>query len=583
MIILGDFWQLPPVHDYPIFNPFKSDNMKRLRCLDIWHSFKVHYLKTIMRQREDASFAVALNNMARGTMTTADVELFASRTFKELPEEVDVGRSEGIVRLFATNKEVNKCNEAIVAKFTTNSCVSTSFDRVVGQGGNNEARRSILELAKSPDTPVSKTSGLPYQLQLTVEVRYMITNNVDTSDGLVNGATGILRRIDLGHNSRGDDGESSTSKPVRVWLEMDSSMSGAKTRGKNGEVARRLGISENWTPILPVSCKFQRRKNSVLQVMRTQFPMVIAEAMTIHKSQGGTYTKVILDLAKSNGTTNNKLTRSMMYVACSRATQAQGLYIKSNSGFTPTAPPALDDPLVIECQRHNEVKLMPPFQFLRNSHGCVQMLVHNVQSLKPKLDGIRKDAVYCNSQLLLFVETWTTVNMTPDIDGFTVISRVDVEGYVPKPYGNVVYIKPELLSTLGSVIAIEKLIRTPTNGNISIAGFDSDSLLLLSVYISPTAEIDVAIESIESLLVHNTAKRIILAGDFNYDFKISRVTNFTNMLARFNLKSTLPLNFSSTTKHGTFIDNIFCNFPFSKSGRYISYTKSHHDPLYALF
>lgn len=173
--------------------------------------------------------------------------------------------------------------------------------------------------------------------------------------------------------------------------------------------------------------------------------------------------------------------------------------------------------------------------------------------------------------------------MTPDIDGFTVISRVDVEGYVPKPYGNVVYIKPELLSTLGSVIAIEKLIRTPTNGNISIAGFDSDSLLLLSVYISPTVEIDVAIESIESLLVHNTAKRIILAGDFNYDFKISRVTNFTNMLVRFNLKSTLPLNFSSTTKHGTFIDNIFCNFPFSKSGRYISYTKSHHDPLYALF
>lgn len=311
--------------------------------------------------------------------------------------------------------------------------------------------------------------------------------------------------------------------------------------------------------------------------------MVIAEAMTVHKSQGGTYNKVILDLAKGNGTSNCKMTRSMMYVACSRATQAQGLFIRSNTGFKPTSPPAIEDPLVIECQRHDEVKLIPIFQHLRNLHGNTQMLVHNFQSLKPKLNGIRKDAVYCNCQLLLFVETWATSNMSLDIDGFSIISRVNVEGNTPKPYGNIVYIKYQFLSTLGFVKPIEVLKKTSNNGNISIAGFESDSLLLLSVYISPNAQIDVAIETIETSLAHNTIKKVILAGDFNYNFKNKGLTNFSDMLTRANLKSTLPGDLSNTTKHGTFIGNIFCNFPVSKSGRYISYTKSHHDPLYVLF
>lgn len=245
IIILGDFWQLPPVHDYPIYNLFKNDPMKRLRCLDIWHLFKMHYLKTTMRQRDDASFAVALNYMARGTMTSADIDLFITRTFKELPMGIGTRRSEGIVRLFATNKEVNKCNDTIVTAFSADSFLSTSFDRVVGQGGNSEARKSILELAKSPETPASKTAGLPYQLQLTIDARYMITCNIDTSDGLVNGTTGVLRRVDLGHSSHTNSEGNHVSKPVRVWLEMDSIVSGAKARGQYRQTARKLGIPEN--------------------------------------------------------------------------------------------------------------------------------------------------------------------------------------------------------------------------------------------------------------------------------------------------------------------------------------------------
>ncbi|KAI8357369.1 hypothetical protein EDC96DRAFT_414722, partial [Choanephora cucurbitarum] len=61
--------------------------------------------------------------------------------------------------------------------------------------------------------------------------------------------------------------------------------------------------------------------NNALSLKRTQIPLTISEAVTIHKSQGPTYQKVAIDL------TGRSLKKSLMYVACSRATSASGLYL----------------------------------------------------------------------------------------------------------------------------------------------------------------------------------------------------------------------------------------------------------------
>ena len=44
------------------------------------------------------------------------------------------------------------------------------------------------------------------------------------------------------------------------------------------------------------------------------------EALTIHKSQGGTFPNVVVHLKPG-------ITRSQLYVACSRATSASGLFL----------------------------------------------------------------------------------------------------------------------------------------------------------------------------------------------------------------------------------------------------------------
>jgi len=50
------------------------------------------------------------------------------------------------------------------------------------------------------------------------------------------------------------------------------------------------------------------------------FPVVPTEAITIHKSQGATYSKVAVHLKRG-------IKRASLYVGCSRATGASGLFL----------------------------------------------------------------------------------------------------------------------------------------------------------------------------------------------------------------------------------------------------------------
>lgn len=90
---------------------------------------------------------------------------------------------------------------------------------------------------------VNDTLGLPPKLCLRIGARYMITVNIDTGGGLVNGVTGCLRRFDLAVHREGT-GETG---PLRIWLELDNERSGGDLRQKHRRLLDNLGIT-NWTP-----------------------------------------------------------------------------------------------------------------------------------------------------------------------------------------------------------------------------------------------------------------------------------------------------------------------------------------------
>ncbi|CAF4785616.1 unnamed protein product, partial [Rotaria sp. Silwood2] len=96
---------------------------------------------------------------------------------------------------------------------------------------------------------------------------------------------------------------------------------------------RNRNIDLSLTPVEPVTRQINTRSTN-FKVERKQFPVVPCEAMTIYKSQGGTYEKVVVNLKKG-------MTRSELYVACSRATKATGLYLIGD--FVPPKPPERND------------------------------------------------------------------------------------------------------------------------------------------------------------------------------------------------------------------------------------------------
>lgn len=154
-----------------------------------------------------------------------------------------------------------------------------------------------------------------YSLQLKTSAKYMITVNINTADGLVNGATGRLMQID----HRGPE-----RTPVILWLHFSEPGVGVIARSKKPHPNE-----SSWTPIEKVVRTFQYRRNEQVSIERRQFPIIPAEAITIHKSQGATYRLVAIHTKKG-------MSRSALYVGCSRATSASGLFIVGN--FIPPRP-----------------------------------------------------------------------------------------------------------------------------------------------------------------------------------------------------------------------------------------------------
>ncbi|KAG2194769.1 hypothetical protein INT47_012071 [Mucor saturninus] len=269
-----------------------------------------------------------------------------------------------------------------------------------------------------------------------------------------------------------------------------------------------------------------------------------------------------------------------MYVACSKVTTAAVLFIIAKK-FIPTTAPDPKDDIAIELKRLETVKLKPKFYEQRLPCTTMKIISNNVQSLNAHVTHITNDQVYMTSDIILLSETWTTENQQFDIPGFTEIARVNItELTSSRAYGAMCLVNDKLnQSTTFKKI---QLLNTSNEGSISIAGFTSPTLPVLSVYISPKFKLDDALPIIESCISNN--KRIILAGDFNVDFNIesSARTKLLQLLDIYNMHTAMPDDMKSTTNNGTFIDNVFTNFTVQEGGRYISFT-SYHDPLYITF
>ena len=142
-----------------------------------------------MRQKDDQRFAMSLINFANCTLTDEDINLLNGRiiereSFDKLPPKA--------IHLFGTNASVDVHNESVLNVLSTEGYKFIAIDSLAGDTDGNFTEKLMNTIKQ---LKVSDTQGLPYELYLKLSARYLMMLNNDTSDGLVNGATGILQRI----------------------------------------------------------------------------------------------------------------------------------------------------------------------------------------------------------------------------------------------------------------------------------------------------------------------------------------------------------------------------------------------------
>lgn len=245
IITFGDLRQLPPVGGSYIFKTTKITTAYSDIVDDyLWSHFKYIDLNEIMRQKGDQQFAIALNNMANECMTDTDVKLFVSRYIG--PEFDDDIIPRDAICLLRTNKAVDEFNRERLKLYMDDVTESIALDVCKG-ACTEKLKQKFLNEVKKLD--ISLCFGLQYNIPLHVGARYMLTLNINTTDGLVNGACGVLKKIERFTNNN------NVESIIRLWVDFNDNNIGQNAikeylnecKKQNKKV--KMNNNNNWVPI----------------------------------------------------------------------------------------------------------------------------------------------------------------------------------------------------------------------------------------------------------------------------------------------------------------------------------------------
>ena len=155
--------------------------------------------------------------------------------------------------------------------------------------------------------------GLPRRLKLAIGSEVMLRRNIKCGDGLVNGARGVI--VGFKWPRKTVTQPSLGALPEQVLVKFHDPRVGqlSKVPIENGQ--------QEAVPIEPMSVKFYGRQGTVLQ--RTQLPLILCWAATLHKVQGLSMDAAVLDLG------DKVFEPGMAYVPLSRVRTLDGVALSS--------------------------------------------------------------------------------------------------------------------------------------------------------------------------------------------------------------------------------------------------------------
>jgi len=421
-------------------------------------------------------------------------------------------------------------------------------------------------LKKAETFSASDAEGLPYKTHLQVGAEYFVSTNIDVSDGLFNGSTGTLCSIEYALNSTGK------RVPQQVWMDFHNPMVGSAARKNTNALQISRGINPDWTCI-----KMHERSMNLgrqyrgMELIRKQLPLIAANAMTIAKSQGSSL-KFVVACPTTEGPTGRKryIRREELYVACSRATSLNGLFISGNFRAPPL--PRKNDVVTAEMSRLQQHLLQCPlihFQDMVNNNE-ITVFFMNIQYFVKHRPDICADQCAMSSQYLAFVEPHILQHDSDAIEDFITVHRINSasrhtsDGALLYSNNNIDVPNSKLYSLTGA------------GGHcLFLAWVDGDTCFAMA-YRSPSSSI-VQFKQLFRNLLNDTNCHVILFGDINIDLSKPEGNIFISFMAGLGFHSALDVNISTTTA-GTHIDCVFSNVTGLTASIYETYF-SHHKAI----
>ena len=325
LIVTGDFCQLPPVKPFQFclvcgkslvnvapgtrqcaaHGKVFTQNLWAF-CSSAWKQceFVNVYLHTIHRQ-SDIDFITLLGSLRLGKpLSMADRDLLLNHE----------SNTEGAVKLFPTRRKVDKVNRESFDSLSTDILTFTCHDDFDWkQHPDVEAKGQ-----RNPDGSLIALNEHRYarSINLRAGMLVVLLVNVDIAAGLVNRSQGIIICFEK-------LGTRQLPEQKGNYKDLKSSLMQTFARPVDEIQLPVVRFTNDRETIIFPDCTLSEvgevRPYSLIS--RTQVPLMAAWAMTVHKSQGMTLDRVIVDLADS-------FEEGQVYVALSRARSLEGFKVE---------------------------------------------------------------------------------------------------------------------------------------------------------------------------------------------------------------------------------------------------------------
>ena len=251
VFLFGDLFQLEPPKAYYVFKePLNKEHAVAYHLRNLWRQFTVVQLEENHRQGEDKTYGDLLNRLRVGEHTEEDIELLRTRI---VPED-DPALSDAL-HIYGTNAKVNSRNDA-------------KLNDIPGELFKIKAINSskTVKTFKVDNAGCVKNTPFLSKLKLKIGAEVIMVHNVNTLDGLTNGARGVLVAV-----------EKKDGAIKRLAIRFHNPSHGESHREKDTCWKHR-----DATYIYPVTWQYQLGSNICTVI---QFPVKGAAAITAHKIQ----------------------------------------------------------------------------------------------------------------------------------------------------------------------------------------------------------------------------------------------------------------------------------------------------------